>query len=110
MPAVHAERLRTGALLESRAGDVQDIEFTIECGRLWMLQARRAKRSARAAAEFSVQLCGEGLIDIVQAEAGLQTSQLDLRQALPDQAGGDLARVRWLRRGDECADRIAARP
>jgi pyruvate, orthophosphate dikinase len=67
MPAVHAELLQTGALLESRDGDVQDIEFTIESGRLWMLQARRAKRSARAAVEFAVQLCGEGLIDIDEA-------------------------------------------
>ena len=76
LSAVYAQLLAAGALLESRAGDVQDIEFTIECGRLWMLQARRAKRSARAAAEFAVQLCAEGVIDVDDA----------LRRVTPDQA------------------------
>jgi pyruvate,orthophosphate dikinase len=67
MPAVYAELVRTGELLESHATDIQDIEFTIERGRLWMLQARSAKRSARAAAEFAVQLHHEGIIGIDEA-------------------------------------------
>jgi pyruvate, orthophosphate dikinase len=63
MPDIYAELMQTGKLLESQAKDIQDIEFTIERGRLWMLQARIAKRSARAAAEFAVQLHDEGVID-----------------------------------------------
>jgi pyruvate,orthophosphate dikinase len=62
MPGVHAQLAHIGTLLETRGEDVQDIEFTIERGQLWILQARAAKRSARAAAEFAVQLCNEGTI------------------------------------------------
>jgi pyruvate, orthophosphate dikinase len=62
MPGVYARLLQIGTLLETHGKDVQDIEFTIERGRLWILQARAAKRSARAAAEFAVQLCNEGII------------------------------------------------
>ncbi len=67
MPAVHAQLLQVGELLEAHAKDIGDIEFTIEGGRLWLLQARRAKRSARAAAEFAVQLQAEGMIDADEA-------------------------------------------
>jgi pyruvate, orthophosphate dikinase len=63
MPGVYSQLLQFGELLESRAKDVQDVEFTIERGRLWLLQSRSAKRSARAAAEFAVQLHHEGMID-----------------------------------------------
>jgi pyruvate,orthophosphate dikinase len=76
MPAVHAELVKTGALLELHAKDIQDIEFTIERGRLWLLQARSAKRSARAAAEFAVQLRHEGIIGADEA----------LRRVSPDRA------------------------
>jgi pyruvate,orthophosphate dikinase len=76
MPAVYAELVKTGELLELHARDIQDIEFTIERGRLWMLQARSAKRSARAAAEFAVQLGHEGMIGIDEA----------LRRVTPDHA------------------------
>jgi pyruvate, orthophosphate dikinase len=76
MPAVHTELVNTGALLELHAKDVQDIEFTIERGRLWLLQARSAKRSARAAAEFAVQFRHEGMIGADEA----------LRRVSPDRA------------------------
>jgi pyruvate,orthophosphate dikinase len=76
MPVVHAELVKTGALLELHAKDIQDIEFTIERGRLWLLQARSAKRSARAAAEFAVQLRHEGIIGADEA----------LRRVSPDRA------------------------
>ncbi len=63
MPSVYSQLIQTGELLESHAEDIQDIEFTVERGRLWILQSRRAKRSARAAAAFAVQLCEEKMID-----------------------------------------------
>ena len=59
---VHAELLTTGARLERAAQDAQEIEFTVERGVLYLLQARTAKRSARAAVRIAVALAGEGLI------------------------------------------------
>jgi pyruvate, orthophosphate dikinase len=76
MPAVYTHLVETGKLLEAHARDVQDIEFTIERRRLWLLQARSAKRSARATAEFAVQLCREGIIGVDEA----------LRRVTPDHA------------------------
>lgn len=58
-----AAALRRGAeLLESSFRDMQDIEFTIESGRLWFLQTRSAKRTPRAALRFAVDAVAEGLI------------------------------------------------
>lgn len=59
---VYAELQRVGELLESHFGDVQDLEFTVESGRLWMLQTRTAKRTARAAVRIAVDFESEGLI------------------------------------------------
>jgi pyruvate,orthophosphate dikinase len=69
-----------GALkrLEREFGDVQDVEFTLEEGRLWILQARSAKRTPRSALRFAVDLVREG---IVASAAGLaQLDGLDLRE------------------------------
>jgi pyruvate, orthophosphate dikinase len=58
-----AARLReTLALLERELGDVQDVEFTIEDSKLWILQTRSAKRTPRAALHFAVDFVKEGLI------------------------------------------------
>lgn len=61
LPAVHAELLRAGELLEREAGDVQDIEFTVERGVLHLLQTRSAKRSASAALRIAADLVDEGM-------------------------------------------------
>lgn len=61
-PAVAAELRRSLVQLEKQFKDVQDIEFTIEDGRLWILQSRAAKRTARAALKIAVDLVHEGLI------------------------------------------------
>jgi len=53
---------RSLTLLEKQFKDVQDVEFTIEDGRLWILQSRAAKRTARAALKIAVDLVHEGLI------------------------------------------------
>lgn len=66
-PAVHADLMRHCALLEREQKDVQDIEFTVESGRLYILQTRNAKRAPRAAVRFGVDMCREGLIDIPTA-------------------------------------------
>ena len=54
------EILRT---LERHYGDMQDTEFTVEEGRLYMLQTRNAKRPAQAAVRFAVDAVAEGLLD-----------------------------------------------
>jgi pyruvate,orthophosphate dikinase len=63
LPEAHAQLLEAGHLLEHENRDVQDIEFTVEAGRLYLLQSRTAKRSAQAAVLTAVELADEGAID-----------------------------------------------
>ncbi|HEY1792240.1 MAG TPA: pyruvate, phosphate dikinase [Opitutaceae bacterium] len=63
MPEAYAQLLKVRAILESHFRDVQDIEFTIQEGRLFMLQTRNGKRTAMAALKFSMDMCKERLID-----------------------------------------------
>jgi pyruvate,orthophosphate dikinase len=62
MPKVDRELRRIARTLEKHYRDVQDIEFTIERGKLWMLQTRDAKRTAQAAIRIAVELVKEKLI------------------------------------------------
>jgi pyruvate,orthophosphate dikinase len=66
-PAAATQLRETLALLERDFGDVQDVEFTIEDGKLWILQTRRAKRTPLAALRFAVDFVNEGLITPAQA-------------------------------------------
>ncbi len=66
-PALFAEFSRICEKLERHYKDVQDIEFTIERGKLWILQTRAAKRTPRAALRIAVELCEEGLISREEA-------------------------------------------
>ncbi|HET7851156.1 MAG TPA: PEP/pyruvate-binding domain-containing protein [Methyloceanibacter sp.] len=75
-PAVAAELRRSLVQLEKQFKDVQDIEFTIEDGRLWILQSRAAKRTARAALKIAVDLVHEGLIS--EQEGLARVRDLDL--------------------------------
>src|SRR6185436_11459398 len=63
MPKSYAELLRVRKTLESHFKDVQDIEFTIQDGKLFMLQTRNGKRTAAAALKFSMDMVKEKLID-----------------------------------------------
>jgi pyruvate,orthophosphate dikinase len=63
MPKSYAELLRVRAILEKHFKDVQDIEFTIQDGKLYMLQTRNGKRTAMAALKFSIDMVKEKLID-----------------------------------------------
>jgi pyruvate, orthophosphate dikinase len=62
-PAVYDELMDAARGLERLDSDVQEIEFTVEAGKLWLLQTRSAERSAQAAARLALQLRHEGLID-----------------------------------------------
>ncbi|EZQ18704.1 pyruvate phosphate dikinase [Halopseudomonas bauzanensis] len=75
-PAVHAQLLRLSAALERENRDVQDIEFTVESGHLWLLQTRSAKRTPRAAVRIAVTLADEGLITPTEALDRLDAKQI----------------------------------
>src|SRR6476469_3291256 len=62
LPEVYREFSRVTALLEKHYRDMQDMEFTVERGKLWMLQTRNGKRTGRAALRIAVELASEGLI------------------------------------------------
>ncbi|WP_067656528.1 pyruvate, phosphate dikinase [Nocardia harenae] len=62
-PEVYAELMAATRVLEDLGTDVQDIEFTVENGRLWLLQTRTAKRSAQAAVRLALRFLDEGRID-----------------------------------------------
>jgi pyruvate, orthophosphate dikinase len=62
-PAVYDALMAASHTLEGLASDVQEIEFTIQDGTLWLLQTRAAKRSAQAAVRLALQLCNDELID-----------------------------------------------
>jgi len=67
MPEAHDELLDILGALERHYGDMQDTEFTIEEGRLYLLQTRSAKRPAQAAVRFAVDAVESGLLDKAQA-------------------------------------------
>ena len=62
LPQAFAEFRDIAARLEATYGDVQDVEFTVEAGRLWLLQTRTAKRSGAAAVKIAVDMVAEGVI------------------------------------------------
>jgi pyruvate, orthophosphate dikinase len=77
MPRAHAELQRTAAALEAHYRDMQDIEFTIEDAKLWLLQTRDGKRTAQAAVRIAVDLADEGLITQQDALRRVTPSQID---------------------------------
>ena len=77
MPEPFAELVATIERLERHYRDVQDIEFTIDDGRLYLLQTRSAKRTAAAAVKAAVSMVAEGLIDRDEAIRRIDPLQLD---------------------------------
>ncbi|WCT75233.1 pyruvate, phosphate dikinase [Sphingomonas naphthae] len=77
MPAVYGELARVFDLLETHYRDMQDIEFTVQEGKLWMLQTRSGKRTAKAALKIAVDMASEGLITEEEAVARVDPSALD---------------------------------
>jgi pyruvate,orthophosphate dikinase len=77
MPAAHAELMEILRVLERHYGDMQDVEFTVEEGRLYMLQTRAAKRPAQAAVHFAVDAVREGLLARDQALMTIDAGALD---------------------------------
>ncbi len=77
MPDVYKQFVEVAARLESHYKDMQDIEFTIENGKLYMLQTRNAKRTAKAAVKVAVDMVNEGVIDKDEAIMRVMPDQLD---------------------------------
>lgn len=77
MPEAYAELARTFDLLELHYKDMQDIEFTVQQNKLWMLQTRNGKRTAKAALKMAVDMVAEGLIDEVTAIRRVDPMALD---------------------------------
>ncbi|MBI2713966.1 MAG: pyruvate, phosphate dikinase [Rhizobiales bacterium] len=80
LPKAYAELTRFYNVLERHYRDMQDLEFTVEQGKLWMLQTRNGKRTAKAALRIAVELANEGLIS--RNEAVLRVEPLTLDQLL----------------------------
>ncbi|MFE5700742.1 PEP-utilizing enzyme [Rhodococcus koreensis] len=76
MPEVHKQLMESAALLERTFCDVQDIEFTVESGHLWLLQTRSAKRSASAAVHHAVTFEKEGIVTPEGALSMISPEQL----------------------------------
>lgn len=77
MPAIYTQFLQVCEQLEGHYRDVQDIEFTVEQGKLFLLQTRTAKRTAAAAVKVAVELVREGVIDEATAVSRVDPDQLD---------------------------------
>ncbi len=81
-PEAFEQLTNIGKTLEQHYKEVQDIEFTVERGKVWMLQTRNAKRTGFAAVRIAVDLVNEGLIDVKTALAKRRIPADDLNQLL----------------------------
>ena len=90
LPDVYAQLAATFVNLESHYRDMQDIEFTVERGKLWLLQTRTGKRTARAALKIAVDMAEEG--SITREEAVARIDPLSLDQLLHPTLDPDAAR------------------
>jgi len=97
MPEVFAQFREVVGRLERHYRDLQDIEFTVEQGRLYMLQTRSGKRTAKAALKVAVDMAAEGLITEEEAIARVEPSSLDqlLHPTIDPNAERDV--IAWLR-------------
>jgi pyruvate, orthophosphate dikinase len=77
MPAVFADLVTVRERLEKHYRDMQDIEFTVQQGKLWMLQTRTGKRTAPAALKIAVEMVEDGVIDRNEAVRRIEPASLD---------------------------------
>ena len=103
MPEVYGELAKVFDLLETHYRDMQDIEFTVQQGKLWMLQTRSGKRTAKAALKIAVDMAAEGLI--TRGRGGRARRSVGARPAAPPDARSEGA----ARRDRQGAARLAGR-
>lgn len=92
LPEVYGQLVNVFETLETHYCDMQDIEFTVQDGKLWMLQTRSGKRTAKAALRIAVEMEAEGLIDKTTAVCRVEAGALDqlLHPTLDPSASKDL--------------------
>ncbi|MDI6601369.1 MAG: pyruvate, phosphate dikinase [Thermoanaerobacteraceae bacterium] len=78
MPVVYDQLLNVAKTLENHYKDMQDIEFTVQEGKLYMLQTRSGKRTPQAAIKIAVDLCEEGIIDKETALMRVEPEQISM--------------------------------
>ena len=95
MPEAFASFVAISDKLEKHYRDMQDLEFTIERGKLWMLQTRSGKRTAKAALKIAVDMAGEGLITREEAVLRIDPASLDqlLHPTIDPKAARDVIAV-----------------
>ena len=77
MPKLYDDLCAVRTRLEAHYKDMQDMEFTIQSGKLWMLQTRTGKRTSKASLKIAVDMCNEGLISETEAVDRIDPAQLD---------------------------------
>jgi pyruvate,orthophosphate dikinase len=77
MPVVYKELIETETKLENHYSDMQDLEFTIQDGRLWLLQTRNGKRTGEAMVRIAMELVEQGMLDEKQAIKRIEPNKLD---------------------------------
>ncbi len=77
LPPLYTQLVAVRDKLESHYTDMQDMEFTIQQNKLWMLQTRTGKRTSQAALKIAVEMCEEGMIDKAEAVRRMDPAQLD---------------------------------
>src|SRR5262249_20109913 len=112
MPAVYQQLEEIRQKLEKHYRDVQDIEFTVQKGKLWMLQTRNGKRTGFAAVRFAVDMVAEGLISKQEALSAGRIPPDDLNQLLqpifnPDAKRQAIKEGRLLAKGINAGPRAA---
>ena len=100
-PEVYAQLMEILRTLEAHFEDMQDTEFTVEEGRLYMLQTRNAKRPAQAAVRFAVDAVEEGLLDRAMALMTIDAEKLDalLHPTFDADASGNQATLKARAKG-----------
>jgi len=107
MRGAHDRLIEAAKLLEHEHGDVQDVEFTVERGELWLLQTRSAKRSPLAAVRAAVDLAQEGAIERAEALRRVSAEQLATVLA-PKLAEAEVAKAEVLARGVAACPGVAS--
>lgn len=107
VPDAHATLLAASALLERENGDVQDIEFTVQSGRLYLLQSRSAKRAPEAAVRIAVDMVEEGRIDPATALSRVSAEQV-MTLLLPHLAAGAAEGASVVARGEGACPGVAS--
>ena len=106
-PEIYKQFVQVAEMLERHYRDMQDLEFTVERGKLWMLQTRSGKRTARAAVKIAVDMHNEGLISKEEAVERITPDQVD---ALLHPTFDPQAKEEAIRRGDFIAKGLNASP